>query len=102
MSEKLTPLERARAFREVFGTGKTRSRAQEIVYRELCGQFMLTPTFQVIPGVGVDTHLAAVISGKVEVAKTIFDNINTPDAQLTNAGPTVTRSKDEMAADDED
>ena len=92
--ETVSPVERSRAFKAVFGIDGKRSREQEIVYQELCGQFAFRPCFQIVAGVGIDIHLAAVNSGKQEIAKTIYDLTHIPEVLIEQPEPEVTRRKE--------
>jgi hypothetical protein len=89
--EEISDIERSRAFKSVFGLEGKRTREQEIVYHELCGRFAFTPCFQMVPGVGMDIHLAGVNSGKMEIAQTIYNNTNIPEVLIENPEPEVTR-----------
>ena len=92
--DTISDVERSRAFKQVFGLDGKRTREQEVVYQELCGQFKFRPCFQLVPNVGMDTHLAAVMSGKMEMAKTIYDLTHIPEVLIERPEPQITRRKD--------
>ena len=90
---KLTPREKAEAFRTVFGHDPDkRTREQQIVWEEMVGQFNYFPTFVYTPH-GFDTHLASARSGKVEMAKTVYDLTMQPLTTFSQEVQ-VTKTKD--------
>jgi hypothetical protein len=91
--------DKAMAFRTVFGQPGKRTREQEIVWQELVGEFTLMPCFAILSGVGVDTHLAAIQSGKVEIAKTISDLVTVDMKLINDISPEVTKQKEKKSDD---
>jgi hypothetical protein len=97
--EQTSDKDKALAFRSVIGLPGKRSREQEIVYQEICGQFRFFPVFRYAANVGMDTHLAAVQSGKVELAKTVEDLLTVDMKLLAYPEPEVTKEKDNKQDD---
>jgi len=92
--------ERAEAYRYVFGRDGKRNRHQEIVYHELCGKWKFYSCFQMVPGVGVDTVLAAQNSGKVQVAEAIHNNLTVPLRDIEGDNVEVTKKPSESKEKD--
>lgn len=93
MMHKPTAKELALAYRTVFGQEGTRTEAQQIVWNDLVLAYQFFPCYQYYAGQpAFDTYRAAIHSGRVEVARNIFDNVTMPLNQI-DRDPVVERGR---------